>query len=66
VSSTIGSSMGSVTDEPNWEPIISTSSVPVGNSILRVLLWGVVSISEYVGSSPSAKTIKSSSSPCYT
>ena len=45
------------------EPMISTSSVPAGNSILRVLLTEFVWVSVNTGSSPSAKIIKSSSSP---
>ena len=50
-------------ESPNAEPMISISSVPAGNSMLKVLLWEEVSTSEKLGSSPSAKIIKSSSNP---
>ena len=57
------STVGVITVLPKTEPIISISSVPAGNSILRVRLVEVFSVSEKFGSSPSAKIIKSSSNP---
>ena len=50
-------------ESPKTEPMISTSSVPAGNSMLKVLLWVFVSVSVKLASSPSAKIIKSSSAP---